>query len=1048
MRLVPGASLLLAATLAAAPSALAQGPTTDTSAFNQSADPLLASFRFRLIGPASMGGRIDDIAVAPTDRNVVYIGYATGGVFRSVDGATSFTPVFQAYGSASIGDVAIDPTNANIVYVGTGEANNRQSSSFGNGIYKSTDGGKTFVHMGLDSTQTIARIVIDPRNPRTVYVAAPGHLFGPNPYGAIYKTTDGGATWQKVKYIDENTGFIDIVMDPANSQVLFAASYQRRRTGCCYNGGGPGSGLWKTTDAGRSWTRLTGHGLPPGTYGRIGLDIARSNPKVMYAQIETSGAPTVPSTGGTSAGARGGGSYDWCSNAGPDHGFSRGRGFGPAPEASDTSNQADSTRVPPKPDGASSGVYRSSDGGRTWAVMNNCDGRPLYFSQIRVDPSNENTVWIGNVHPARSLDGGRTFLTLDDAGGFFNMMEDNHAFWIDPHDSKHVMRGSDAGFAVTWDQGATWEYVRTMATALAYWVTADMGHPYYVYAGFQDNDSWAGPSSTRSRVGIQNSDWFHLGGGDGFQTAVDPTDFHTVYAESQDGSLSRFDLRTGESKSIRPVAPPAPDSTEAGSGGGTAGAARAGASAAPSAPACVDGRIITPGGGAGGRGGFGFRRGGRTTSNVLNAAAGDSYRFNWNSPLLLSPHDPNIVWFGGNRLFKSYDKGNTWVASADLTRQVDRCDVSVMGAAGNQAQLAKNDGVSSYSTLTAISESPVIPGVVWAGTDDGNLQVSRDGGHTFTDVAKNLPGLPTGALDGPNPYWISRIDASHFDGGTAYVSVDGHRSDDMHPYIFVTRDYGRTFTPISGTLPGYGNVRVVREDPRNRNLLFAGTEFGLYVSLDAGAHWEKFMNGFPTVRVDDILIHPRDGDLVVATHGRSIWIADDITALQQFTPAVAAGDATLFDVRPAIAYHLDLHTDIDIGGAKRFEAANAPRGTAVSFYLKSDAGDSATVSILNATGQVLCTSTEPGSAGIHRVQWTLVEPLARDTAGAGRGGTTGRGGRGGRAPNPSCSAGGAGGRGGASGEVAPGTYVARLTVGGKTYTKPVTVLEDVWMSER
>jgi photosystem II stability/assembly factor-like uncharacterized protein len=1033
-----------------------QQPRRDSSVINQSSNPLLASFRFRSIGPASMGGRIDDIEAAPSDPNVIYVGYATGGVWKSDNNGTSFEPVFETYGSASIGDIAVDPTNPNIVYVGTGEANNRQSSTFGDGLYKTTDGGRTFTRLGLSETQTIARIVIDPRHPEVVYVASPGHLFGPNPERGLYKTTDGGKTWNKIKYIDENTGFTDLVIDPSNSNVLYAASYQRRRTGCCYNGGGPGSGIWKSEDAGRSWTKLSGNGMPAGNLGRIALDVSRSRPSVVYAQIETGAPDEADGRGGQpggaapgATGAPGGGrgpTFDWCNNGGPGHGFGGGRGGAAGAEGSAA---ADTNRTPPALDVNRSGIFRSDNNGRTWTAVSNCDGRPLYFSQIRIDPANDQAIWVGGVHPAKSLDGGKTFLTLDNAGGFFNMMEDNHALWIDPRNSNHVLRGSDAGLSITWDGGKSWEYVRTMATGLAYWVSADMGHPYYVYAGLQDNDSWGGPSTTRSRIGIQNHDWFHLGGGDGFQTAVDPTDFHTVYVEQQDGNVSRFDLRSGKSQSIRPVAP------SAGRGGGVTPAG----SPATEEPSCVDGRIVAAGGGRGGRGGAGGAagaggRGGRGAApNVLNAKAGDTYRFNWNTPLLLSPHNPNIVWLGGNRVFKSYNRGESWVASADLTKQIDRCNVEVMGAPGTQAQVSKNDGVSAYSTITALSESPVLPGVVWAGTDDGNLQVSRDGGETFTEVADHIKGLPGGALTGSNPYWISRIDASHFDAGTAYVAVDGHRSDDLRPYIFVTHDYGQTFQSVAGNLAAInaGNVQVVREDPKNRNLLYTGTDFGLFVSLDGGKTWDRFMNNYPTVRTDDILIHPRDGDLIVASHGRSLWIADDITPLQQWTPQVAAQDVALFDVRPATAYLFDYRTDADIGGAKQFAGENAPRGAAISYYLKSAATGFVTLSILDGSGRAVCTSTAAGTPGIHRVQWTLVEPLVRADSGRAGGEGPGTGGRGGAAPDPSCSgstAGGAGGRGGAAPTVTPGTYIAKLTVNGRDYTSPVQVLEDKWMFER
>jgi photosystem II stability/assembly factor-like uncharacterized protein len=999
---------------------------------NQSSNPLLAAFRFRSIGPASMGGRIDDIAVAESDPNIIYIGYAVGGVFKSENNGTTFEPVFDEYSTASIGDIAIHPTNPDIVYIGTGEANNRQTSSFGDGIYKTTDGGRTFQHIGLKDSQTIARIVIDPRNPETLYVAVLGHLFGPNAERGVYKSTDGGRSWSNVKFIDEDTGFTDIALDPSNTSIIYAASYQRRRMGCCFNGGGPGSGLWKSTDAGKSWTKLT-NGLPSGTYGRIALDVSRSNPNVVYVQIETGnvgqplttgandlgaatettpggaaavpGAPAAtaqsgavaapaaagaqpgtqpgaataaqpggatPAAGGSARGGGGGrgGAYNWCNNAGPDRGFGRGA-------------RAEQ-QTPPAPDSGRSGLFRSDNKGGSWTVVSNCNARPMYFSQVRVDPSNDKTVYVAGLPIYKSLDGGRTFASLDEAGGNNSPGHvDQHALWIDPRNPKHLLIGNDGGFNVSWDQGRTWDFVNTMATATAYWVSADMRRPYYVYVGLQDNGSWGGPSATRSANGILNSDWFGIGGGDGFQTAVDPTDYNIVYTESQDGNTNRYDLRNGRTQSIRPRA-------SALGRGGRGGGGRGG----PEAPGI-------PSMDAGG--------------NVLNGTSADQYRFNWNTPFQLSPHNPSIVWLGGNRLFKSYNRGDTWMASGDLTRQIDRNTISIMGVPGNRTMLSKNDGVVAYSTIISLDESPVMPGMVWAGTDDGNVQVSRDGGTTFTEVGKTLPGLPPNHL-----YWISRIDASHFDPATAYVSVDGHRSDDLKPYLFVTRDYGQTWQNIAGNLPASGFIQVVREDPKNRNLLFVGTEFGLYASLDAGLSWTTFMNNLPTARVDDILVHPRDSDVIVATHARGVWIADDISPLQQITDDALSQDAVLFDLRPAVAWLTDRQRGQQTGGQKSFAGENPPRGTAINYYLKSAASGDVRITITDGSGRTVRTLDGTRNAGINRVQWNLA-------TGEGRGGGFG------------------GGRGGAGAQ--PGTYTVTLDVAGKKLTKPLTVLEDAWMRE-
>jgi photosystem II stability/assembly factor-like uncharacterized protein len=993
---------------------------------NASTDPMLTPFRFRSIGPASMGGRIDDIEVSLTEPSTIYIGYAVGGVWKSENNGTTWNPVFDTNTVASIGDIAIHPTNANIVYVGTGEANNRQTTTFGDGIYKTIDGGKTFQNIGLKDTQSIARIVIDPKNPETVYVASPGHLFGPNPERGVFKTTDGGKTWNKVKFIDDDTGFTDITMDPTNSNTLYAASYQRRRSGCCFNGGGPGSALWKTTDAGKTWTKVASKGLPPGTYGRIALDVSRSNPNVVYVQIEAgqvgepqntqrndpgaatestptpAGVPQPPpatpqaaaaaqrGAGAGAAGAAGAaqppggggggrGGYDWCNNGGPNKGFGGGRG-GQVPNPNQTAPPLDPSR---------GGLYRSDDKGASWTLLTNCNSRPMYFSQVRIDPSTDKTVYVSGLPWAKSVDGGHTFATLDSAGGNDDPGHvDQHAMWIDPKNPKHIMIGNDGGLDVTWDQGKTWDFVNTMATGLSYWVSADMRRPYFIYTGLQDNGSWGGPSATRTGSGILNSDWFGIGGGDGFQTAVDPTDYNIVYTESQDGNTSRYDLRTNRQQSIRPR-----------------GIAQGGRGA---------------GGGAGGGGG---RGGAPQPPTVLNAGPTDVYRFNWNTPFQLSPHNPSIVWLGGNRLFKSYNRGDTWIASTDLTKQIDRNTVAMMGVPGDRTQLSKNDGVVAYSTIISVSESPVLPGVVWAGTDDGNVQVSRDGGLTFTEVGKAMPGLPANHL-----YWISRIETSHFDPGTAYVSVDGHRSDDLKPYLFVTRDYGKSWTSITGNLPASGNIQVVREDPKNKDLLYVGTEFGLYVSLDGGKGWQKFMNNLPTVRVDDILVHPRDNDLIVGTHGRSVWIADDISPLQQLTAEARQQDAVLFDIRPTVAWVNDRQKGQQVGGQRHFIGENPARGAAISFYLKSPG--EVKLAIADVNGRTIRDITAQGTAGINRVMWNLA-PNPPQGQGGGQGGF-----------------GGGGGRGGGGAGVPVGTYIVTMTAGGTTSTKPLTILEDRWLSER
>ena len=941
-------------------------------------DRLLSSFRFRSIGPAGMGGRVDDIEVAPSDPNIMYVGFATGGVFKSVNNGTTFAPVFERYGSASIGDIAVDPRNPDIVYVGTGEANNRNSSSYGDGIYKSVDGGKSFANIGLKETQTIARIVIDPRDPEVVYVAAPGHLYGPNMQRGLYKTTDGGRHWTRIKYIDEYTGFTDVVLDPSDSRTIYAASYQRVRRGCCFNGGGQGSALWKSTDAGASWTKLT-RGLPPGPYGRIAIDVSRTDPKVVYAQIEAGesvlllpGSGTGPDSlrelrprpnekGEYWTSAGGDAARYWCDNGVANPRIGAG-GPGSVPPG-----------VRPVLDPTQGGVFRSDDGGRTWTATSNCNERPLYFSQVRVDPRDANTIYASGGVLTKSVDGGRTFVKIDIEHS------DSHALWIDPKNPKHLIDGNDGGINISYDGGATWDFVSSLPTSQAYSVTADMERPYHVFVGLQDNGSWRGPSSRRGRNGIGNADWFKLPCvGDGFVNAVNPRAPNIVYCEEQNGAIHRVDLASGRWKSIRPFSGPY----------------------VPKPPApCDDGR--SPGNPRL------LERGGRRT--VVNASAGDVYRFNWKAPFTLSPHDPNVVLLGGNRLFRSPDRGESWVASADLTKQINRCKTTTMGVRGDQPQLGKNDGIEWYGSIVSVAESPVTAGVIWAGTDDGKLQVSRDSGRTFTDVSANLRGLPRN-----HDYYVSGIDASHFDEGTAYVAVDGHRSDDMHPYLFVTRDFGATFRPIVHGLPAFGNVLVVREDPRNRALLFVGTEFGLFVTLDGGAHWERFMNGVPTVRTDDILIHPRAGDLIVATHGLGVWIADDISALEQLTGEVLASDVHLFQPREVVAWINDLSNASPVYGSRDFSGENAPAGAAISYYLGSAVSDDVRITVSDSTGRVVGSASGSRSAGIHKLQWSLFK--------VGDGESEKE----------------------AAPLLAPGSYTVRLVVGGTSQSRTLQVLPDRW----
>src|ERR1043165_1971629 len=582
----------------------------------------------------------------------------------------------------------------------------------------------------------------------------------------------------------------------------------------------------------------------------------------------------------------------------------------------------------------------------------------MYYSQIRVDPTNPENVYVGGLNFSKSTDGGKTFKSLQQGIAH----SDNHAIWINPKNGENMMIGNDGGLDVSYDQGATWEFVNTIPAAQFYAIGVDMRKPYYVYGGLQDNGSWGGPSQTRSlQNGITNADWYRVGGGDGFYTQVDSTDYNIVYAESQGGAMQRLDLRTGRSVSIRPRGvpqrrggggrgggqPPISDynivyaESQGGAmqrldlrtgrsvsirprgvpqrrGGGGRGGGQPTATASPSpgsSPTADTQAQLAQFAAQQGFGGFGG--GANLTSNVVpTPPANEVYRFYWNTPIVLSPHNPRLVWVGGNRLFRSMDRGDTWSASIDLTKQIDRNTLPIMGVPGKDPMASKHDGYTGYGYIVTVAESPKLPGLVWVGTDDGNVQVSRDFGATWTNVSKNVPGVG-------ETYHISRVEPSHFDAGTCYLAVDGHRSDDLKPYLFVTRDYGATWAPLVNNLPKRGTVNVIREDPKNKDLLYAGTEYGLFISLNGGGEWKPFNSGMPILRIDDILVHPRDNDLIVGMHSRGIYILDDITALQEMSARkVLDTDVTLFDVRPGTIWQNDTRLGRYYGGSKYFRGSN------------------------------------------------------------------------------------------------------------------------------
>lgn len=817
--------------------ASAQSVLAQDSSSAPTIESATANLKMRAIGPAIMGGRIDDIAVAETDPKTIYIGAAAGGLWKSTDGGMTWTSLFDSQPNPSIGAVAVAPSNPSIVWVGTGEANNRQSASWGDGVFKSTDGGKTWTHMGLDDTQAIGRVVIDPTNPDVVYVAAVGHLWGANSERGLFKTSDGGKTWNKALFINDNTGVTDVAIDPQSPTTLYAAAYERRRTVWGFNGGGPDSGVYKSTDGGATWTKLTTDLPNSGDIGRIAVAVYRKNPNIVYALIQ---------------------------------------------------NNKDG------------GVFRSEDKGATWKRMSSEDPRPSYFSQIRIDPNNDLRIWMGGVNLYYSEDGGKTFSQQR----VRDVHSDFHGIWIDPENSNFMLVGCDGGVYESRDAGRDWDHLNTMTLGQAYEVGYDNQEPYHVCAGYQDNAEWCGPSRTWFAGGIPNSAWFMVGGGDGFYVKPDPSDPDTIYTESQDGNIQRRDLRNNEALNIRPVPP-----------------------------------------------------------NDSNPP----YRFNWNSPLLISSRDHNTIYYGGNFLFKSTDRGNSWTKlGGDLTTGVDRNTLPVLGALPTKDTLSLYDGVEWYPTITTIDESPLSSSILWVGTDDGNLQVSRDGGQNWENVASRVPGVPKGT-------YVTRVVASKYDEGTAYVTFDGHRSNDFHVYLFKTTNYGHTWKNLGVEIPeATGTLHVVREHPSDKNMLFVGAEFGAYFSLDGGQTWNKLNMGLPTVPVDDIQIQPRENDLILATHGRSIYILDDLTPLEDLNPQVLGENLHLFPIRNTIAWRIYNNRWFD--AQQVFLGPNPPDGVLINFYLKDKPakGQNVTITVLDSSGKTVRTIEDRNAAaGINRVNWDL-----------------------------------------------------------------------------
>lgn len=855
----------------ASPAQASPGPTTAAGATTPPqtvGEILLKNLKARSIGPATMGGRISDIALDPRNPALFYIGASTGGVFKTSNNGISFEPIFDKEPVQSIGAVAIAPSDSDVLWVGTGEANDRNSSGWGNGVYRSTDGGESWTHVGLPDSRAIARILVHPTNPEIAYVAASGHLWADGGQRGLYKTTDGGKNWQLVLRAapphNTKTGCCDVVMDPSNPEILYAALYARQRTpwsftyGVAFTGGQDVGGIFKTTDGGATWRKLT-NGLP-GQTGRIGLAIAASNPKIVMAVVQ-----------------------------------------------SDEGGPSDLRDIHSK----RGGIFRTEDGGDKWTRVNSINPRPFYFSQIRLDPASDQRVYVLGYAVLVSDDGGRSF--REDL--FEKVHPDCHALVIQPGSapppkppkkaapgagtdpekdkpkppvSQRLLLGTDGGVYQTFQAGKNWDLLNRFPAGQFYHVTVDDTQPFYrVAGGLQDNCNWLGVSATQSKEGIRNSEWTNLGGGDGFYVAFDSKDKDVLYVDSQQGAAFRINLRTGEAQSLKP-----------------------------------------------------------------DVAEGQPrYRFHWNSPLLTSKHDPGALFLAGNRVFKLTEKGeHSAVISPDLTRN------------DPARTTAEGSGAESYGVVYAFAESPRKAGLLWAGTDDGRLWVTQNEGRDWTELTSNLPEPARGV-------WVNRIEPSAHDPNVAYVVFSAYRAGNDAPLIFRTADLGKSWQSVTGDLPANGPAQVVREDPVNPRLLYAGTEFGLFASFDAGAHWIK-IGGLPTVPVHDLVIHPRTGDLVIATHGRSLYILDDARPLRELTSDVLAKPAHLFSVRPTRGAYL-LPGWAEWGGKGDYHGENPAEGALFTVWVKEFTGDEIRLRISNAAGQAVANLKAAGAPGISRLNWDL-----------------------------------------------------------------------------
>lgn len=858
-------------------------------------DPL-ANLKFRDLGPTSAGGRVAAVAGVPGDPNIYYVGAGGGGVFKSIDGGVSWKPIFEHAKTASIGAIAIAPSNPSYVWVGTGEGNIRNDVLDGNGVYFSSDAGNSWKFMGLGETQQITSILIDPNDPNTVFVGALGHTWGPNPERGVFKTTDGGRTWKKVLFVNDSTGVADLAMAGNNPNVLFACMWQFRRYPWTLVDGGPDSAIYRSTDGGDTWQKLS-KGLPEGPWGRSAIAVASSNPNHVYALIAAK------------------------------HGM----------------------------------LWQSEDMGDSWTAVSEShalDVRAFYFSKLMVSPNDENKVYFMSFNLMESKDGGKT-ATVADRG----VHSDHHALWIDPKNPQRIIQGNDGGVFLSTDGARTWRFLDDLPIEQFYMVSASSSEPYSLCGGLQDNSSWCGPSSDLSRNRVSGAAWYTVVGGDGEYAVFAPSSPDIVYSDSQNASIERVDLKTHLSHSVRPYLP-----------------------------------------------------------GVEEVKPADlKYRFNWTSPIAVSPTDANEVYLGGNVIFKSTDGGKTWSPiSGDLTRN----DKTKQEIAGGPVQ-HDISGAETYDTILTITLAPSDPKVIWAGTDDGLVQVTRDGGKSWTEVSKNISGAPEWAR-------VYQVGVSPFNAGTAYVTYDAHELDNRGVYVYRTDDFGATWQKITDGLPDGAPAHVVREDPNKKGFLVAGTDTGLYYSADRGDHWQSLKADFPTAAVFDVQFVKKSHDLLVATHGRGIFVLDDIRSLEELTPEVESSAFHLFTPSTGIMFHTWRSGE----GQSGYSVPNAPNGAVIDYYLKSAIKPApqegqriqrqgpVKIVISDENGRTVATDYGPGEAGVNRFVWSMQHDGPTQYTGQ-------------RPPQPNAFFNANRGP-----RVAPGTYKVTVTASGQSETASVTVEAD------